>query len=374
MMKINLAIIFGGKSLEREVSMVTTLQAWEWFDLEKYNPYLIYLDPNNEAFLCLNPKKGSLRQFIEKTLNSNRKVEFVRKGFKVKKGLFEKKIEIDVAFLSMHGAYGEDGRFQGMLDFFGIPYTDSGVLGSALGMDKVLMKKIFQQMDLTVTPYEWFFSEEFSGKQKEILKRIDKNLKYPLFVKPANAGSSIGVTKAKSKEDLLRAIEKAMVIDSKILVEQGVEGAVDINCSIMGGYDPEVSVCEQPLSEDELLTFKEKYLKGGKTKGMAGLSRIIPAPIPDKIASEIQKTAKSVFREFNCWGVIRMDFLYQKKTGKVFSNEINTIPGSHAYYFWQSMGIRPNELVDKMIKLALDRQKILDKQSFVFKSGILDQK
>lgn len=374
MSRQNIAIIFGGRSLEHEVSIVTTLQAYYWFDKGKYNIYLIYIDPQNNAYLCNTPSKENMRKFIEGTIKNNKKVDFIKKGILVNRGIFQKRINIDVAFLSMHGAYGEDGKFQGMMEFLDIPYTYSGVLGCALGMDKVLMKNLFSQMGLLTTPFIWFFVKEYKEHRNECLEKIKGNLKYPLFVKPVNGGSSIGVSKVKSEKELEEAIDKVLMMDNKILIEQGVEGSIDINCSVIGGYSPVASVCEQPISEDELLSFKEKYLKGGKMKGMVGLSRIIPAPIPDKIAKDIQEKAKTIFKEFNCWGLIRVDFLYQKRTGKVFANEFNVIPGSHAYYFWQQSGITSTQLMDKLINLALDRKKEVDSLNLVYKSEIIDQK
>jgi len=372
--KLNLALIFGGKSLEHEVSIVTTLQASQWINPRKYNLYLIYLDQNNYPYLCPSCQKIPPRLFIQKTFEQNRKIQFINQGIVVGEGLFRKKIKIDVAFLSLHGAFGEDGKLQGMLELLNIPYTSCGVLGSALGMDKIITKKIFKEMGLPVTPFKWFYAADFKEKPQLFLDQINQNLKYPLFVKPANAGSSIGVKKVKTPTQLKEVIKKTMEIDRKILVEESVEETVDINCSVLGGYEPIVSVCEQPLSEGELLSFKEKYLKGGKTKGMAGLCRIVPAPIPDKIAIKIQEMAKAIFKEFDCWGVIRVDFLYQKKTGKVFANEINTIPGSHAYYLWQKADLKPEELVDKLVALAFEKQKEKENLNFVFKSKILDQK
>lgn len=372
--KLNLAIIFGAKSCEHEVSIVTAFQAWDWINPQKYHRFLIYIDDNNQTYLCPSFSKKDYRHFIKKTLQKKHLVNFVKKGMIIRRGFFKKKVNIDAALLLMHGSYGEDGRIQGMLDFLEIPYTGSGVLGSSLGMDKVVMKDIFVKMGLRVTPYEWFWDDEFKNNPQKITTTIEKNLQYPLFVKPANGGSSVGVSKVKNRRQLEKAIKTASKFDHKILVEQSVEKAVDINCALMGGYQPTVSVCEQPLSEDQFLSFREKYLKGGKTKGMAGLSRIVPAPISSKATREIQEIAKLIFRELGCWGMARMDFLYQEKTGKIYPNEINTIPGSLSFYLWQASGIKPPQLIDKMVELALQKEKETNRLSYTFKSKILDQK
>ena len=370
MKKINLGVVFGGKSSEHEVSIVTALQTVKWIDKEKYNPVLIYIDRQNQPFLCPFPKKENYSLFIKKVLSNNQKITFINKGIVAKK-LFPQKISLDCYLLALHGAYGEDGKLQGLLDFYGIPYTGSGVLGSALGIDKVMMKKVFESMKLNLIPYEWFTTEEYHDNQNKIITVIENKLRYPFFVKPSRAGSSIGISKVKSKNELKKAVEKAMQFDNKILIEQAVSDAVDINCAVMGGEKPITSVCEQPLIDGQFLTYEEKYLKGGKNKGMAGLCRIVPAPIPDKIAKEIQETTRKIFRELNCWGCARMDFLFQKKTGKVFVNEINTIPGSLSYYLWEASGIKPAQLINRLVELALEREKEIESLNYTFKSKIL---
>ncbi len=371
---LNLAVIFGGKSPEHEVSIVTTFQVWPWIDKQKYKCFLIYLDYENQAFLCPPIKKQNPQKFIEKVLKEKRLVTFIHKGIKIKQVLFSKKISLDAALLLNHGGSGEKGELQGLLDFLGIPYTGSGVLESALSMDKIITKNLFNKMGLKTIPFDWFYSQEFKKDQKQLLKKIESQFKYPIFVKPASSGSSIGINKVYNRKELIKAINLALKFDYKILIEKSLEGAVDINCAVIGGHKPITSVCEQPIIEDKFLSFKEKYLKGGKNKGMAGLSRIIPAPLPEKITKEIQKIAKTIFKELVGWGMARIDFLYQKKTRQIYPNEINTIPGSLAFYLWQASGIKPDQLIDKMIELALERQKNLDKLKYYFRSEILAQK
>lgn len=373
MVKKNLAIIFGAKSPEHEVSIVSFSQALDWVDKQKYNPIIIYLDQSqNQPYLCSWPKKKDISAFIKKVLKNNKKIDFVNKGILVNKFIGQKKINIDVALLIMHGSYGEDGRLQGLLDFYDIPYTGSGVLGSITGMDKVATKQILISAGMSVAPYIWFFYEEFKNDSKNIVKTIKKELKYPIFVKPARAGSSVGISKVEKEKDLKRAVKKASQFDFKIVVEQGIQNAVDINCAVMGGIKPIASVCEQPISEDKFLSFREKYLKGGKTKGMAGLSRVVPAPISDKISKKIQMISKLIFRELGCWGMGRIDFLYQEKGNKIYANEINTIPGSLSYYLWEASGINPRELINRMIDLGLKRNKFINNLKYNFKTKILE--
>jgi D-alanine-D-alanine ligase len=369
---INLAVIFGARSAEHEVSIISAVQALDWIDKKKYKPYLIYLDHDNNPLLCKWPRKKDLSTFIEKTIKNDNKIEFVKGGIKAGK-LLRRIIKIDVALLIMHGAFGEDGKIQGLLDFYDIPYTGCGVSGSVLGMDKVLSKELFAEIDLPACPFVWFWDNEFEENKKKTIKTIEKKLKYPIFVKPANCGSSVGITKVKNRNELEKAIKKASKFDHKILLEQGIEQSVDINCAVMGGYELKTSVCEQPIIEDEFLSFQEKYLKGGKTKGMAGLSRIVPAPIPDNISKKIQEAAKIAFREIGAFGMARIDFLYQPKTKKFYINEINTIPGSLAFYLWQASGVEPKKMLDEMVSIALERKKENASVSFSFRSKILEK-
>lgn len=370
----NLAIIFGGKSPEHDVSIVSFFQIWPHIDSRRYRRFPIYLDFDNQAYLAPFPDQKNFRHFIDKTLERHRQVRFVRGGLEIKRLLGWKKVLLDSALLLLHGSYGEDGRLQGFLDFLDIPYTGSGVLGSALGMDKVAMKDIFIRLGLPVTPYLWFWFDEFRRQPKVILAKIKKELTGPIFVKPANAGSSIGITRVIKKKDLTTAIRRAARFDKKILVEQEIKNAVDINCAIMGGFQPLVSACEQPLSDDKFFSFHEKYLKGGKKKGLVNVSRIVPAPLPPKTTQRIQEMSKLIFRELDCWGVARMDFLYQERTGKVYPNEINTIPGSLAFYLWEAAGIKPRQLVNRLLHLARQRYQQQQRLHYSFASPLLDQK
>lgn len=373
MEKLKIAIFFGTKSSENEVSIVTASQVVKWIDKNKYELFLIYIDHDNQAYLCPNPNKIHLTDFIKKTINQKKLVKFVNKGISFPGILSEKKVIIDVAVLATHGGTGEKGQLQGLLDYYDIPYTCSGVFGSALGMDKVRSKILFKSLGYSTSPFVWFNKEDFETNPKKILKETEE-LKLPLFVKPASCGSSIGVSEVNKESELLGAIKHAGTFDQEIIVEEKIKGSVDINCAVIGGNNPEATVCEQPISDGNFLTFEEKYLKGGKTKGMAGLSRIVPAPIPENISHEIQNMAKMIFKAFNCWGIARIDFLYQKGLKKIYINEINTIPGSLAFYLFEEIGITPSQLIDKLINLAIEKNKKEHAISYLFDSKILDQK
>ncbi len=372
--QLNLAVVFGGKSSEHEVSIVTAFQVWSWINQQKFKCYLIYLDQQNNSFLCPLLQGDEPQKFIKKVLRQKINVNFVKGGIEFKQGLLKKHVDLGAALLLTHGGSGENGELQGLLDFFDIPYTGSDVLGSGLSMDKVLTKDLLVRCGFRVAPYLSFYGYEFKNKPKVIISRIEKKIKYPVFIKPARGGSSIGISKVDNKNELTKAINLALLYDFKILVEKSIEGAVDINCAALGGNRLIVSVCEQPISEDKFLSFKEKYLKGGKSKGMAGLARIIPAPIPEKISEEIRQMTQIIFPRIVGWGMARVDFLYQKKTGKIYPNEINTIPGSLAFYLWEASGIKRSELVEKMIILAKERKRATNKLKFSFESEILSQK
>jgi D-alanine-D-alanine ligase len=373
-MKKNLGLIFGGHSAEHEVSIVTFFQAWRWPDKDKYHLYPIYLDYNNQAYLAPQPSNVPPRQFIKRTLRRGFRIDFIKGGIEINYGLYRRQINLETVILLTHGGSGEDGRLQGLLDFYRLPYTGSGVLGSALGMDKVIAKDIFSYLGLAVAPYCWFWDYQFKQGKADFKKIISQKVGYPLFVKPANVGSSVGVSRVEKASQLVLALEKASLYDHKILVEKAIEGAIDINCAVMGGFEPEVSVCEQPITEAGFYSFEEKYLKGGKAKGMAGATRIIPAPLPEETTKAIRVVTSAIFKELGGWAMARMDFLFQPATGKIYPNEINTIPGSLAVYLWQASGLEPKAMIDKMVVLAKKRQVQEDQLSHQFISSILDQK
>ncbi|RLC35454.1 D-alanine--D-alanine ligase [Candidatus Shapirobacteria bacterium] len=370
-MKKNLGIVFGAKSAEHEVSVVTMFQAYKLLDKSKYNLFLIYIDKNNKVFLCPKLRATSYKKFIKKTLKLDMRIDFVNGGF-VKRNVFKKYQRLDAVLLTMHGSFGEDGKLQGVFDFLNIPYTGTDVLGSVVGMDKVLMKPILKDLFSQTLNYVWFYGSEFKKNENVWLSKIKNSLKFPLFVKPANAGSSVGISRVDKQSKLRSAIDYALNFDRKVLVEEALDGAVDINCAVIGGRKTKVSVCEQPLSGSTFLSFDEKYLKGSKKEGMASLSRIMPAPIPAKISESMQDMARRLFDYLGGWGMVRIDFLYQPKTKVFYLNEINTIPGSLSYYLWEASGLNGKKLIDRMVDLAIERHRKLGKLKLFFKSKILD--
>lgn len=371
--KKNLLLIFGGRSVEHEVSIVTGLQAYHWINQKKYQVFPVYLDKQNQAYLCPHPKKKNYRQIITKTLQEDKKINFSYGGI-IKKGLLQRLIPVEAAILATHGGDGENGNLQGLLNFYRIPYTSSDVIGSALAIDKVISKIIAKSLGCNVVPHVWFFYQDFKKRASTIITEIDQKLTYPLFIKPARGGSSIGIEKVNHQKNLAQAVNRVAKFDNKILVESGLNNTVDINCAVMAGQPIIVSPCEQPVTDSQFLSFAEKYLKSGKNKGLAGASRIIPAPIEEKISQAIQSAAKDIFQNLVFDGMVRIDFLYQEKEKRFYFNEVNTIPGSLSHYLWQENNLPPQKMIEKLIKLAKEKQIKKNRQQVDFSSSILDQK
>ena len=355
------AVIFGGRSAEHEVSVITGMQVIENIDKTKYEVVPIYVDKNgkwltgNSLMDFKNYKDGSFKDAKEIILSPNHGDKNIY-AHPNTVGLFGKKIlgEIDIVFPAFHGMNGEDGTVQGIFELMDIPYVGCGVLGSSVGMDKILMKDVYKANGLPVVDYVWFYRSKWLKDKDIVIKDIEEKLSYPLFVKPANLGSSIGISKAKDREGLINAIEIAIRYDRKIIIEKAVENLREINCAVLG-FDNEVitSLCEEPIGWEEILSFEDKYVrsneKGGKSSGER---RIIPAEIEDNIREEIEELAKKAFITIDGRGVSRIDFLLDANN-KVYINEINTLPGSIAFYLWEGKGYPFKKLIDELISIAL---------------------
>lgn len=384
-MGIKLGVIFGGESVEHEVSIISAVQAMESMDDTKYDIIPIYISKNRTWYTGAMLRDIDVYKDFEDLKRYAKEVVLVRKDDKFylqsTKGIFRKDVtEIDIMFPIVHGNNVEDGSLQGYLESVGIPYVGSHVLGSALGQDKVLMKQVFEANDISVVPYTWFYDYEYSDSSNDILKKIEK-LGYPVVVKPATLGSSVGITYVKTSKDIDTAINDAIKYDKKIVVEKAVDNLIEVNCSVLGNYKyQETSVLEEVLSDNELLTYADKYIGGSKgklkggmksSKGMASTSRIIPARVDKKVENEIIDVSKRAFRALNLSGVCRIDFLIDSKTNKVFINEPNTIPGSLAFYLWEPAGKGYKNLLSDMINIAIKEYKEKSKKTYSFDSNIL---
>ncbi len=382
---LNIAVFFGGKTVEHDVSIVTAQQLIQNMDKSKYNPVPVYITREGdwysgeklnkiEAFKDFD--KGD-KEVTRVYLPANTRIKQLYRFNPEKKGLFKKEsnvyMPIDCAMIAMHGLNGEDGTLQGLLELADIPYTSSGVLGSSSGMDKILMKAVFLGAGLPVLPYVFFDRDAWAKDENALLDKCEARLTYPMFVKPSNLGSSIGISKAHNREELKDAIDVAREYDRRILVEQGIDSPKEINCSALGfGDDVTASVCEMPYNSDEFLTFSDKYLNGGKNQaGMEALSRRIPAPISDEMTKRVQEMTKEVFRLMDCKGVVRIDYMCDKELKELYINEINTIPGSFAFYLWEPLGISYGKLIDKLVDIAFTAHKDKKKNNFAFDSEII---
>lgn len=382
---LNVAVMFGGRSVEHEVSVITGLQVMENIDKSKYRIIPVYISKEGRWYTGEALKEIKNYQDVSAMLKKSREI-ILSPTYDLKKiyfypfktGILKKEPEslrVDVAFLAFHGAFGEDGCIQGLLELAGIPYTGPGVVGSGIGMDKIIMKDIFKSNDLPIVNYTWFFRKNYEQDPETTIKNVENKLNYPVFVKPANLGSSIGITKAKSREELIYAIEIAIRYDRKVIIEEAVKDPLEINCSVMGMDDElSASLCEMPVSWQEFLSYEDKYMHNESPKaGMKGAARKIPAPIPEEKTEEIKRLALKAFKVLDCAGVARIDFLVEKESMKVYINEINTIPGSIAFYLWEPGGIKFQNLIDNLIGFAIKRYREQEKNIYSFDTNLLQK-
>lgn len=374
-------VVFGGRSVEHEVSVITGIQVIENMDKTKYQPVPIYIDKKGKWLTgdCLmdfkNFKNNNLKDAVEIFMTHEPgNFNLYRNPDQV--GMFGKKIvdNIDMAFLALHGTHGEDGTIQGLFELMDIPYIGGGVLASSVGMDKILMKDVFKSNSLPVVDYYWFYRSDWKENRDNVLNEIEDSVKYPVFVKPANLGSSIGINIAKDKEALIDAIEIAVNYDRKVIIEKAVENPREINCAVLG-YDREVvtSLCEEPLGWKDVLTFEDKYVKsnakGGKS---AGERRIIPADIEDGMREKIEELAKSAFISIDGSGTSRIDFLIDEEEN-IYVNEINTLPGSIGFYLWEKKGYSFENLIDELLNIAIKKNKEKQTNMYDFDADLFNR-
>lgn len=371
-MKLSLAVLFGGKSVEHEVSVISALQAVQNLNKEKYDITCIYITRKNEMFAGEGIDKIESYKNVPELLKKATKVTFVKDDDKVKLvqypgkkfgKSFEK--EIDVAFPIVHGTNVEDGTLQGYLKTLGLPFVGCDVTASAVGMDKYVMKPLLKYNDIPVLDALLFTYSDYAQMDATV-KTVEEKLGYPVIVKPVNLGSSVGIKVAKDKDALYQALDDAFSYSGKVLVEHAIMKLREINCAVLGDENEAIaSECEEPFHADEILSYKDKYVsnaKGGKSQGMASVQRKIPAEISPELKKQIQDYAVKSFKKMGCSGVARIDFMIDEETNTLYFNEINTIPGSLAFYLWEPIGIPYTELLDKMIELGLKRAR--------FESGI----
>lgn len=381
-MKIKIAVLFGGKSTEHEISIISAIQAIGNINRDKYEVIPVYMTKNNEFYIGENIGKISSYTDIPKLLRESTRVIFVNNGngadiirypFKTfHKGLVS---SIDIAFPIVHGTNVEDGNLQGYLHTLGIPYVGCDVISSAVGMDKYVMKTILKDNDIPVLDCVLVFSNDYDKNPDDLVEKIENSTPYPVIVKPINLGSSVGISKASNRSELLESLETAFLFSQKILVEKAVQNLKEINCSVLGDYEfAESSECEEPVNSDDILSFEDKYIGGSKdggSKGMATLKRKIPADITQEQREYIRGLAVKAFRVLGCSGVSRIDFMMDEVSGEIWLNEINTIPGSLSFYLWEPVGMKYTNLLDRMIELALKREREQSNLTYSFESNVL---
>jgi D-alanine-D-alanine ligase len=372
-------VVFGGRSVEHDVSVITASQSRRAFDPAQFEVVPIYIGRDGRWFTgeplldlksyqneivsfrgvhpaILSPSTQHHGLIINPTAG-----RFARSEVK----------RLDVVFPAVHGTHGEDGTLQGLLELADIPYVGCMVLASAIANDKITTKSLLVQHGIPVVDGISFQRDEWLNQPDEVIRRITSTLTYPLFIKPATTGSSVGIGRA-ADETLLRAsIDVAAHFDRRILVESAVTGAVEINCAVMGnGNDIQASVLEQPVSWEEFLTYEEKYMRG--SEGMKSAERIIPAPISPELTARIQQLAITAFHAIDGYGTARIDFLAKPDEDVVYLNEINTMPGSLAFYLWEETGIPMRQLVQRLVDLAREAHAEKRGSSYDFRADLLN--
>ena len=380
-MKTKVGVFFGGRSVEHEISVISALQAINAFDKNKYEVIPVYVSKQGKwftgpALLDISNYKDmkSLEGKVEEVYMKPVYGDYKLYRANLKGGLFSKKDpvieDLHIAFPVLHGSHGEDGMFQGVLETIGIPFVGCDTLSSANGMDKITMKMILRESGIPVVDYVWFTDREWLSNREAIDKKIEEDLGYPVIVKPANLGSSVGINKASDRKTLDSAIENAIRFSSRIIVEHMIQDMMEINCSVLGDADNrESSVCEEPLKQKDFLTYDEKYGSGGKS-GMQSSQKKIPAEIPSETSAKIQQLASETFRVLSCNGVSRIDFMIDNENKDIYVNEINTIPGSLSFYLWEETGLSFEHLIDKLIALALKRKRDTDRKTYSYDTNI----
>jgi len=388
-----IAVIFGSRSAEHDISIITALSSIiKPLELtKKYKVEAIYIAKDGSWFWDDKLKDiklyqtGEINDFIKKApklqLQFGGGLTLVKSSQFAGRKTYRK---IDIAFPATHGTHGEDGELMGLLEMANVPYVGCDVTSSAIAMDKVLSKILAESNDIPVSKFEYLYADTFEKKGSEIIKDIEKSLKYPIFVKPARLGSSIGISRVESSRELTNAVEVAMHYDDKVIIEEAVNNLIEVTVPVMGNKDTELitALVEQPLSpEDGVFDFDTKYMnqgKGGKkiggakSSGSQGYSRL-PADISSKLYEESILTSKKVYRAIGCEGIARIDLLIDSKAGKVYFNEINPMPGSLYAHNWRASGVSTVELVTRLVELAQDRWDKKQKLTTTFNTNFLKQ-
>ncbi|MGC2373077.1 MAG: D-alanine--D-alanine ligase family protein [Solirubrobacteraceae bacterium] len=411
---LRVGVAFGGRSVEHDVSIVTGLQALSVLE-ERHSPVPIYIARSGrwytgEALRELSvyqrdpPSRGTPgrgghpeghkqagggdpdAEEIHLDLHRGRLLRAATGGSLLRPpwrgtgsrrsgGRGNQSIELDVVVLATHGTQGEDGCLQGALELARLPYVGPPVGAAAAAMDKVMTKAVLAQATLPSLGHLALRREEWDMDKSACPTRARGAFDFPMYVKPASLGSSVGVSRCSSDAELLDALELCFELDRACIVEPSVEGGIEVNCAVIGrpGVEPRASVCEQPVAAESFLSFEDKYMGGAKSSGMKGAQRLIPAPISDGLTAQVRDLAKRAFTAFGCAGVTRVDFLIDSSE-RVYINELNTIPGSFSFYLWEPAGVPFARLMDDLIDLALDEHREKLRTTTVFATNLLAER
>lgn len=365
-MKTTIGVFFGGRSTEHEISVISANQAINAIDKDKFDVVPVYITKQGkwytgDALLEISNYRNTA-SLLEKCQEVYMKPIYGDYNlYKAKKPMFGSDVfaKFDVVIPVLHGSNGEDGIFEGVLETIGIPYAGCSTLASANGMDKITMKMILQASGIPVVDYLWFTDRQWFEKRDELIGDIEKKLGYPVIVKPANLGSSVGIGRAHDRDDLIDKINTAEQYSSRIIVEHMVDNLQEINCSVLGDCDDyQTSVLEEPIKSGEILSYTDKYMGGSEGKtGMQSAQKRIPADLPESETARIKDLAGKTFAVLSCHGVSRVDMIIDRDNRNIYVNEINTIPGSLSFYLWEASGIKFDKLMERLVSLALKRKR-----------------
>ncbi len=365
-MKTNIGVFFGGRSTEHEISVISASQAMSAINRDRYDVTPIYISKKGKWYTGNALLEIANYKDIPALLEKCEEVymEPVYDDYNLyrrKKSMFGSNIvtKLDVVIPVLHGSNGEDGIFEGVLESIGIPFAGCNTLSSANGMDKITMKMILQACDIPVVDYVWFTDKEWFSRREQLVEKIESKIGYPVIVKPANLGSSVGIGRATNRAELIDKVDDAEKYSTRIIVEDMVEELQEINCSVLGDCDDyQTSVLEEPIKSGEILSYEDKYMGGTKgAKGMQASQKRIPAELPESETKRIQYLAGETFRVLSCHGVSRVDVIVDRKTRDIYVNEINTIPGSLSFYLWEATGVPFQKLMDRLVALAIKRKR-----------------
>lgn len=380
-MKTNIGVFFGGRSTEHEISVISANQAMHAINTDRFDVTPVYITKQGKYYTGEALLDMAAYRDLPSLLAKCQEV-YIRPVYgdynlySTRKSIFSseprKVATLDVVIPVLHGANGEDGSFQGILQATGIPFAGCDVLASANGMDKITMKMILRASGIPVVDYVWFTDKQWYNQRDELINRIEDEIGYPVIIKPSNLGSSVGIGRADDREQLITKVSEAEKYSSRIIVEHLVEQLQEINCSVLGDADEySTSVLEEPIKTGEILSYEDKYMGGSKgAKGMQASAKRIPADLPAELTDRIRYLAGETFRVLGCHGVSRVDVIVDKNDDSVYVNEINTIPGSLSFYLWEATGLTFPKLMERLVALALKRNRDATHKTLSFDQNI----